>query len=74
MSVAPVIMWFRRDLRLIDNKVLDATPRSGSPILPVFVFEPAILKSQHTEAVPSPGSICPALARYRLSRRRQTAY
>ncbi len=44
--IAPVIMWFRSDLRLADNTALNAALRSGSPILPVFVFDPGILNSR----------------------------
>lgn len=39
MSKAPVIVWFRRDLRLADNPALTEAVRSGSPILPVFILE-----------------------------------
>ena len=50
MSIAPVIMWFRRDLRLSDNSALNAALRSGSPIICVFVFDPVILKSRNIGA------------------------
>ena len=33
----PVILWFRRDLRLDDNPALQAALANGSPILPLFV-------------------------------------
>ena len=36
---APVIVWFRQDLRLRDNPALDAAARLGRPILPVFVLD-----------------------------------
>jgi deoxyribodipyrimidine photo-lyase len=36
---APVIVWFRQDLRLRDNPALDAAARSGRPILPVFILD-----------------------------------
>lgn len=42
---APVIIWFRRDLRLDDNTALRAAIDSGQPVIPLFVFDPAILKS-----------------------------
>lgn len=41
-----VIHWFRRDLRLNDNLALDAAAQSGVPILPVFIFDPAIIESK----------------------------
>ena len=36
---APVIVWFRQDLRLHDNPALHAAARSGQPILPVFILD-----------------------------------
>lgn len=45
---APVCMWFRRDLRLQDNLALEAALRSGQPVIPLFIFDPAILRSQWT--------------------------
>lgn len=35
--------WFRRDLRLQDNHGLFEALKSGAPVLPVFIFDPAIL-------------------------------
>ena len=32
---APVILWFRRDLRLADNPALNQAHATGRPILPV---------------------------------------
>ncbi|MES2143916.1 MAG: deoxyribodipyrimidine photo-lyase, partial [Pseudomonadota bacterium] len=32
----PLILWFRRDLRLADHPMLTAAAASGQPILPVF--------------------------------------
>jgi deoxyribodipyrimidine photo-lyase len=43
------IVWHRRDLRVDDNPALDAAVQmampQGSPIVGVFIFDPAILKS-----------------------------
>ncbi|MFD1192104.1 cryptochrome/photolyase family protein [Phenylobacterium conjunctum] len=36
---APVILWFRRDLRLADNPALQAALRSAAPILPLYVLD-----------------------------------
>ena len=33
----PVIVWFRRDLRLIDNPALQAAAAGGRPIIPVYI-------------------------------------
>lgn len=35
----PVIMWFRRDLRLGDNAALTAACSSGGPVIPVFIHD-----------------------------------
>ncbi|MEO8461299.1 MAG: deoxyribodipyrimidine photo-lyase, partial [Dokdonella sp.] len=34
------IVWFRRDLRLVDNPALDAAVRSGQRIVPVYIHAP----------------------------------
>jgi len=36
---APVIVWFRQDLRLADNPALHAAASSGAPVIPVFVHD-----------------------------------
>lgn len=36
-ALRPVILWFRRDLRLSDNPALAAAVATGRPILPVYV-------------------------------------
>lgn len=35
---APVIHWFRRDLRIADNLALHAASESGAPLIPVYVM------------------------------------
>lgn len=42
---APVIVWFRRDLRLSDHTALARALESGAPILPIFIFDPTILRT-----------------------------
>jgi deoxyribodipyrimidine photo-lyase len=44
MSESVVIHWFRRDLRLNDNWALHEALKSGANVIPVFVFDPAILR------------------------------
>ena len=44
MSKKISIFWFRRDLRLNDNVGLFHALKSGLPILPIFIFDPEILK------------------------------
>ena len=48
MSPAPIILWFRRDLRLEDHAALSEALKGGSPILPLYIHE--------TETVPSMGA------------------
>jgi deoxyribodipyrimidine photo-lyase len=40
-SPAPVILWFRQDLRLADNPALQAAVASGRPVLPVYIHDDA---------------------------------
>ncbi|MCS7033531.1 MAG: deoxyribodipyrimidine photo-lyase, partial [Phycisphaerae bacterium] len=46
----PVIVWFRRDLRLHDNTALSHAARESPDgvVIPVFVFDDAILKHPDT--------------------------
>lgn len=39
MANAPVILWFRRDLRLHDNPALNHAAETGRLILPVFILD-----------------------------------
>lgn len=36
---APVILWFRQDLRLADNPALDHAMRTGRPVIPVYILD-----------------------------------
>jgi deoxyribodipyrimidine photo-lyase len=38
---APVIVWFRRDLRLADNPALHGAAASGRPVIPIYVLDEA---------------------------------
>lgn len=40
-ELSPVIVWFRRDLRLTDNPALQQAVESGLPILPVYILDDA---------------------------------
>lgn len=40
MSDTPLILWFRRDLRLSDHPMLAAAAASGRAVLPVFILDP----------------------------------
>ena len=50
MSERIAIHWFRRDLRLADNTALIAALRTGARVVPLFIFDPAILRSARTGA------------------------
>lgn len=43
MAQKVVLFWFRRDLRLHDNAGLHAALSSGLPVVPLFIFDKAIL-------------------------------
>ena len=38
------LFWFRRDLRLIDNRGLYEALQSELPVLPIFIFDTNILE------------------------------
>ncbi|MBW8321762.1 MAG: DNA photolyase family protein [Rhizobium sp.] len=37
----PVLLWFRRNLRLGDNLALACAAESGRPVIPVYILEPS---------------------------------
>jgi deoxyribodipyrimidine photo-lyase len=41
MAAAPVLVWFRNDLRVHDHRALQAALATSAPIIPVFIFDPA---------------------------------
>jgi deoxyribodipyrimidine photo-lyase len=40
MTDRPLILWFRRDLRLGDHPMLAAAVATGRPLVPIFVLDP----------------------------------
>lgn len=40
MTDTPLILWFRRDLRLADHPMLTAAVASGRPLIPLFILDP----------------------------------
>ncbi len=42
MSNAPILLWFRRDLRLGDHEALSAACATGRPVIPVFIHDEAV--------------------------------
>ncbi|PZU83062.1 MAG: deoxyribodipyrimidine photolyase [Shinella sp.] len=41
LSRSPIIVWFRKDLRLRDNLALATAVESGRPVVPIYIMEPA---------------------------------
>ncbi len=41
MALAPLIVWFRQDLRLTDNPALAAAAEGGRPVVPVYILDDA---------------------------------
>ena len=39
MSKAPIIVWFRQDLRLSDNPALHAAHQTGQAIIPLYILD-----------------------------------
>ena len=39
MTSSPIIVWFRRDLRLADNPALHRAAQTGAPIIPLYIDE-----------------------------------
>ncbi len=39
MTKQPILLWFRRDLRLADNPAVAAAVASGRPVVPVFILD-----------------------------------
>ena len=54
MSQPPVILWFRRDLRLADHPALVAAAAAarerGAPLLPIFIWEPGLIAGPRASA------------------------
>ena len=40
MVTAPLLLWFRRDLRLDDLPMLHAALATGRPLIPIFILDP----------------------------------
>jgi len=45
MSLNPVnIVWFKRDLRLVDHEPLDLAVKNDKPLILIYVFEPSVME------------------------------
>jgi len=49
-SKTPIIVWFRQDLRLVDQPALHQAARTGRPVIPVYIWAP------HEEGAWAPGA------------------
>jgi len=43
------IVWFKRDLRLIDNEALFHAHQSGLPLLFIYIFEPSVMNYEDSD-------------------------
>ena len=50
MNQSPVIHWFRRDLRLQNNIALHRACATASPVIPLFIIDPTLMKSEYVGA------------------------
>lgn len=41
-ETSPILLWFRRDLRLSDHSVISAAVQTGRPLIPVFVHDEVV--------------------------------
>jgi deoxyribodipyrimidine photo-lyase len=41
-DTAPILLWFRRDLRLADHPAVSAAARSGRPVIPVYIRDAVV--------------------------------
>ncbi len=48
---APVIWWLRRDLRVNDNAALAAALSTGQAVIPLFILDPVLLRSEASARV-----------------------
>ncbi|WP_377505084.1 cryptochrome/photolyase family protein [Octadecabacter sp. R77987] len=39
---SPIILWFRRDLRLADHPALTAAAKTGRPVIPLFILDEVV--------------------------------
>ena len=44
MSNSPILMWFRRDLRLGDHVALSAAVATGRPVIPIFIHDDLVAR------------------------------
>ena len=52
-SQSPIIVWFRNDLRLIDNPALYKAAETGRPVIPVFIYDMWAMDRDYVAANPA---------------------
>jgi deoxyribodipyrimidine photo-lyase len=50
IKAAVNIVWFKRDLRFIDNEALFSAHNSGLPLVLIYCFEPTVMNSPDSDA------------------------
>lgn len=45
-----VILWFKRDLRVVDHPALALAARAGEPVLPLYIVEPELWAQRDADA------------------------
>jgi deoxyribodipyrimidine photo-lyase len=50
MDNRPIVVWFRRDLRLSDHLALTEAAAAGRPVVPLFVWDPLLVDPRRTGA------------------------
>jgi deoxyribodipyrimidine photo-lyase len=43
--MSPIVVWFRRDLRVDDHAALFHASKTGAPVLPLFVYDDGLVRS-----------------------------
>ena len=57
IDTSPIILWFRRDLRLADHPALTAACASGRPVIPLFIHD-EVVAGQGGRAAVSVWDVC----------------
>lgn len=47
LSDCPVVLWFKRDLRLFDQPMIEYAIQQGRPVILLYIFEDSVFTSEH---------------------------
>lgn len=50
LSDCPVVLWFKRDLRLFDQPLIEFAIERGRPVILLYIFEGSVFHSEHYSA------------------------